>query len=208
MKVNSPKQFTRRKFIGTITLSSFLSLLIPTAYFFSLRNTKKKKISLTSRNLISGKFEFFTPYQATVIDEALSLIIPTDEDPGAKEAGVVFKLDGIVASSDKLKELYTKGIEWLDYMAERVFERESFLDLNHNEKVKILKIADSSGLSYIYKVFLFLRYRGTRTARGFFKTLKQQTIEVFYTSEMGWKVVGYDGPPQWSGNPDYNECSL
>jgi len=205
-KTNDSGQFTRRKFIGIITLLSFLSLLIPTTYFFSLRK-RKKRIPLISRNLLKGKFEFFSPYQATVVEEVTSLIIPTDEDPGAREAGLVFELDRIVASSDNLKELYTNGIEWLDYMAERVSHKESFLDLGNDEKIKILKIADSGRSTYIQKVYLFIRYWGTRIARNFFSTIKRQTFEGFYTSEMGWKVIDYQGPPQWSGYPDYYKCS-
>ncbi|HEX3033615.1 MAG TPA: gluconate 2-dehydrogenase subunit 3 family protein [Thermodesulfobacteriota bacterium] len=206
MKNSNPEQLTRRKFVKIGVLFPLLSVQIPNFFYFTSRN-RKKKAPFTSQKLLKGKFEFFTPYQATVVDEITSLIIPTDEDPGAREAGVVFDLDRIVAGSDELKQLYTKGIEWLDYMAEKISDKESFLDLAHDEKIEILKIADTSRSSYIYKVYLFIRYWGSRTGRRFFYTIREQTFGVFYTSEVGWNVVEYQGPPQWSGYPDYYKCS-
>jgi hypothetical protein len=38
--------------------------------------------------------------------------------------------------------------------------------------------------------------------------LIRETIEIFYTSDAGWKVVGYQGPPQWKGNLDYDKCGF
>lgn len=204
-ETGSSVKSSRRKFIGILTGLSISIAVIPSAYFFVFRK-RKKEISLTSRSLIKGDFKLFSHYQATVIDELTSLIIPTDEDPGAREAGVVFQLDHIVASSPKLKEQYTKGIEWLDYMAEKVFDKESFLDLTLDEKIKILKIADSGRTSLTHKAYLFIRYRGIIPAVRFFSAIKRQTFEVFYTSEMGWKMVGYQGPPQWAGHLDYHNC--
>jgi hypothetical protein len=204
-KTDDSGQFTRRKFIRIIGLLTFLSLLIPATYSYFLRKGRKK-IPFTPRNLLKGEFEFFTPYQATLVEEVTSLIIPTDNDPGAREAGAVFELDRIVSGSDKLKQLYIEGIEWLDYMAKKISNKESFIDLSHDEKIKILQIADSGRLPYIHKVYLFIKYRNTRIARTFFSIIKEQTFESFYTSEIGWKVVGYQGPPQWSGHLDYYKC--
>ncbi len=204
MRNSDSERFPRRRFMGIITSLPLLSLLTPTNYSSHLIG-RKEKVLPTSRNLLKGKFEFFTAYQATVVEEVTSLIIPTDEDPGAREAGVVFQLDRIVAGSDTLKQLYIKGIEWLDYMAEKTSGKESFLDLNHDEKIKVLEIADSGG--FPRKVRLFIKYRNTIRGRLFFSIIQRQTFELFYTSNIGWKVVGYNGPPQWSGYLDYHKCS-
>ncbi len=204
-KTGDSGQFNRRRFIGILTGISISAAVIPTAYFAFFRK-RKKEISPSSRSLINGQFKFFTPYQATVVDEVTSLIIPTDEDPGAREVGMVFKLDHIIARSRNLKKQYVKGIEWLDYMAEKTSDKESFLDLTQDEKIKVLKIADSARASLTHKVYLLIRYRDTIPARKFFRMIKRQTFEVFYTSEMGLKVVGYEGPPQWAGHIDYHKC--
>jgi len=197
---------TRRKFLRRITVFSLFFLLKP--YSYSCASGKeRRKILPASQNLIEGKFDFFTQYQATVIDEVTSLLIPTDELPGAREAGVVFELDRKAVNSDKLKKLYTDGIEWLTYMAEKYYDKENFLGLSYDEKLIVLKMSDSGRFSYVYKIYLFIRYRVNRTVRRFFSTIKKQTFEVFYTGKTGWKVVGYPGPPQWSGHLDYHECT-
>lgn len=201
---SSSGKSSRRRFIGILAGLSISVAIIPTTYFFFKK--RKKEIPLTSRSLINGDFKFFSPYQATVLDEVTSLIIPTDDDPGAREVGMVFKLDHIVARSSNLKKQYIKGIEWLDYMAEKTSNKESFLDLSIDEKIKILKIADSGRTSLTHKAYLFIRYRGIIPAIRFFRMIRRQTFEVFYTSEMGWKVVGYEGPPQWAGHLDYHKC--
>lgn len=205
--VISSKLFTRRNFLRIITISPLFFLLKPYSYLYA-SGKKRKKLSLASRNLIKGKFEFFTQYQATIVEEVTSLIIPTDVDPGAREAGVVYELDHVVANSNKLKELYAKGIELLDYIAEKNYEKESLLDLSYNEKIKLLKMSDSGKVSYSYEKSFFIGYLDSHTVRHFFiNTIKQQTYDVFYTSEIGCRVIGYQRPPQWSGHPDYDKCA-
>ncbi len=205
-QIISTKPLTRRKFFRIITVFFFFFLLKPYKFSYAL-GEKRKVTPITSGNLLKGKFESFTQYQATVVEEVTSLIIPTYADPGAREAGVVFELDRKVASSDELKELYEEGTEWLDYMAMKTSDKGSFLDLSHNEKIYVLELADSGRYSYIYKIYLFIRYRVSRTVRRYFSTIKQHTFKAFYTSETGWKVVGYQGPPQWSGHLDYHKCT-
>ncbi len=195
---------TRRKFLNIITIF-LLSLLLKAHKCLFAIGREEEKAPTRSQSLIKGKFKFFTQHQALVVQEVICLIIPTDDDPGAKEAGVIFKLDQVVANSDKLKKLYTKGIARLNYMSQKVTNKASFIDLSRSEKIKILNIADSSNHSHLYKVSPSL-YVNTRIARRFFYTIKRQTIEIFYTNEAGWQVVGYQGPPQWKGHMDYHEC--
>ena len=39
------------------------------------------------------KFEFFTPEEAAEVEAIAARIIPTDETPGAREAGVIYFID-------------------------------------------------------------------------------------------------------------------
>jgi len=195
----------RRRFLTGATTSCILFLLRSTGV--SHASDKKKINSHNDRNLIEGEFAVFTSYQATLVEEVSSLIIPSDDSPGAREAGVVFMLDRIAANSKEDQEIYTAGIEWLDYMADTIAGMGSFLDLSHDDKKRILTIADSGKLLLSDKLLLFIQYRNTRVARRFFAMIRQQTIEIFYTSETGWRLLGYKGPPQWSGYHDYYRCS-
>src|SRR3981081_505069 len=52
------------------------------------------------------KFEFFSPAEATEIDALSARIIPTDDTPGAREAGVLYFIDRALvtfASGDQQK---------------------------------------------------------------------------------------------------------
>jgi hypothetical protein len=58
---------------------------------------------------------FFDKQQYATITELASLIIPTDETPGAKEAKVNEYIDMIVGESDAdVKKVYVDGLAWLD----------------------------------------------------------------------------------------------
>ena len=195
----------RRRFLKGAA-ASFVLFLSRSAGAASVPDMKRRTGSSGAGNLIQGKLAFFTPYQAALVEEVASLIIPSDESPGAKEAGVVFEIDRMTADSKEDQEIYTGGIEWLDYMAETIADTESFLDLSHDDKIRILTIADSGRLQFTDKLWLFMQYRNTRIARRFFAMIRQHTIEIFYTSETGWRMLGYEGPPQWSGYRDYYGC--
>src|SRR3984893_13376017 len=57
------------------------------------------------------KLEFFTPEQAIEIDAISARIIPTDDMPGAREAGVVYFIDrGLVTFSADSQKTYRDGL--------------------------------------------------------------------------------------------------
>ena len=205
METKTSVELTRRKFIAVITSFSLLSSLTPSTLVFP--SSDKKKILIPSPSLIKGNFKFFNHYQATVIEELTSLIIPSDEGPGAREAGVVFKIDNIVSENKRLQALYNNGIEWFDFKAKNLFGKDNFVDLSQDEKIEILNVADQ-GKSLFVNSNMPIVDRDNLAGVLFFYNLVRQTLDIFYSSEMGWRVVGYNGPPQWKGNLDYHKCGF
>src|ERR1700731_3242656 len=68
------------------------------------------------------KFEFFTPAEATEIDALSARIIPTDDTPGAREAGVLYFIDRALvtfASGDQQK--YREGLPELQSQVREMF---------------------------------------------------------------------------------------
>jgi Gluconate 2-dehydrogenase subunit 3 len=198
-------RLTRRTFIGVIASFSVLSSLIPFNYLPSLFASETSD-ALKSKKQHEGNFKFFSPDQATVIEEVTSLIIPGDDSPGAREAGVVLEIDKIVAENQKLKNGYTKGIESLHQMAKQLGGKDSFLDLSKDEMMEILNMAYAS--KTLPRGGISNQYGSMLPGMLLINNLIRQTIQIFYTSEAGWKVVGYQGPPQWKGNPDYDKCGF
>ena len=206
MDFRDSDSLTRRKFIHIVTSFSVLSSFFPSNYLFSLW-AEEKENPLSSQKLLKDKFEFFTPYQATVVEQVTALIIPSDDSPGAREAGVVFEIDKTIVKNQMLKNSYAKGIEALHLMAKQLAGKDSFLDLNQDEMMEILNMAyaseslsSSGGVSNLYGTML--------PGILLINHLIRETIEIFYTSDAGWKVVGYQGPPQWKGNLDYDKCGF
>jgi gluconate 2-dehydrogenase gamma chain len=126
---------------------------------------------------------FFDKQQYATITELASLIIPTDETPGAKEARVNEYIDMIVGESDAdVKKVYIDGLAWLDKTSMERFKNK-FVDSSAKQQVEILKeisqIKDPTPENQLQ-------------AR-FFKTIKNMTIDGFYTSKIGIEELGYIG---------------
>jgi len=121
---------------------------------------------------VPQQFEFFTPEQATEIDALTSCIIPSDDTPGAREAGVVYFIDRALktfASSDR--QLYADGIAELQAVTRAMFPGvEKFSATNPNEQLQILHALDKNRVS-IYRPF-----RPRPQAQNFFETLRQHAI--------------------------------
>ncbi len=196
---------TRRTFIGVLASFSVLSSLVPFNYLPSLFASETSD-ALKSKKQLDGNFKFFSPNQATVIEQVTSLIIPSDDSPGAREAGVVFEIDKTVAENQKLKNGYAKGIESLHQMARQLGGKDSFLDLSKDEMMEILNMAYAS--KTLPRAGISNQYGSMLPGILLLNHLIRQTIQIFYTSEAGWEVVGYQGPPQWKGNPDYDKCGF
>ena len=126
---------------------------------------------------------FFDKQQYATITELASLIIPTDETPGAKEARVNEYIDMIVGESDAdVKKVYVDGLAWLDKTSMERYQNK-FVDSSAKQQVEILTeisaIKDSTPESQLQAKF--------------FKTIKNMTIDGFYTSKIGIEELGYIG---------------
>ena len=152
--------------------------------------------SNSAPKLPDHKFRFFTAYQATVIEDIVSLIIPADDQPGARESGVVYELDMLVSNSVRSQRLYRNGIKWFNAKAAAIHNEKKFIALPEEAKYDLLKRAESGGQGE----------NKVSEVESFVRLIKRQTFEVFYTSKAGWKLVGYQGPPQWAGNRKYYKC--
>ena len=199
------REITRRRFTWLIASGAFFLGSLPATYFM-IKGWGLSPPPSTSRILLDGAFKELAPYEATVIQDVAALIIPTDDTPGATEAGVVYELDRLIAGVDRYRELYHLGIAWLDRKASVLYQKPSFLDLKPKDQETILTLADIGEISYIEKWLEVLLHGQSNVGKRFFNLVKKQTFHIFYTSPIGWGVVGYQNPPQWSEHPNYFRC--
>ena len=73
-------------------------------------------------------------------------IIPTDDGPGAKEAGAVYFIDRALSTFDKDRlAAYTKGLKNLESVSRKLFSRTGkFAALNAEQQIKVLQSIEKS----------------------------------------------------------------
>ncbi|HKM84493.1 MAG TPA: gluconate 2-dehydrogenase subunit 3 family protein [Candidatus Acidoferrum sp.] len=152
-------------------------------------------------------FEVLTPEQATEIEAISSLIIPSDELPGAREAGVVYFIDRALKTfAEDAKPAYEQGLADLNRMAGEMFPgvaRFSAASRAQQEELFAQLEEDSqsgSGTS---------RRRFTSSGMNFADTIWFHTLAGFLVDPegggnrdyAGWKVLGRD--PAHSFSPPF-----
>ena len=123
------------------------------------------------------KFEFFTPAEATEIDALSARIIPTDDTPGAREAGVLYFIDRALvtfASGDQQK--YRDGLPDLQSLVREKFpDVEKFSAATPEQQDELLHTMEASQT----ETEKAPRRRSVKSAQTFLEALRVQTIAGF-----------------------------
>src|SRR5678816_4634152 len=127
--------------------------------------------------------QFFASEDYPVIARLVELIIPSDETPGAREAGVAEFVDFMVAHDPQQQAPMRTGLAWLQDRSQREYTR-PFLQLTAAEQAALLE-------PLAYKA----KYRdGEETGREFFRRIRELTVMGFYSSEIGYRELDNPAP--------------
>jgi len=122
--------------------------------------------------------QFFQPDEFKTVEILTSIIIPTDEAPGAKEARVADYIDFVVFSAAEfrpsLQKEWIDGLNFLERESRRQFSK-TFREVSETDRVKLLTEMSAPERD------ANLHHEGF----SFFATLKDMTVEGFYTSKIG-----------------------
>jgi gluconate 2-dehydrogenase gamma chain len=140
------------------------------------------------------KFEFFTAEEATEVDAITARIIPSDQTPGAREAGVLYFIDkGLVTFGVEDQKAYRQGLPAIQDRVKEMFPAVSkFSAATPDQQDEVLKSFDQgAGPSR-------LSLRAQATGQNFFETIRQHTIAGFLIDPdyggnrdgVGWKLIG------------------
>jgi gluconate 2-dehydrogenase gamma chain len=131
---------------------------------------------------VSGKFEFFSQEQALEVEAVAAQIIPTDDTPGAREAGAVYFIDRALTTFDRERQaVYTQGVDNLKAKARELFPNSAkFSGLSADQQIQVLKA--------IEKTPFFSQIR-THTITGFLANPEYGGNR----NEIGWKLIGFEG---------------
>lgn len=212
-------KITRRKFIkwaaivgGIISVSSFLSVG-GKAVLDKRKRAKKFARNTKERPVESNRC--FTPSECTLISALAALIVPTDETgPGASDIDIVDALEHVVEKSQDRYILYRKGLDAFDEVAQREYGS-VFARLTCEQQLSILKSLDNAtsctkdttvSFSFLYRVNrkakkMYYKYKlnGFGETVDLFPVLVSDVMGCFYTSQVVWNWLGYDGPPMPNG---------
>jgi gluconate 2-dehydrogenase gamma chain len=135
--------------------------------------------------------QFFTPQEFKTIDVLTELIIPRDESPGARDAGVSEFVDFMVSQDEDLQYPFRTGLTWLDTFATEKYGSD-FSALGGNEQESLLKK---------------LAYRNQHSpleeqGQEFFKRIREYTVLGYYTSRVGLEQLDYPGLKFYRASPE------
>jgi gluconate 2-dehydrogenase gamma chain len=151
------------------------------------------------------KFEFFTPAEAAEIDAISARIIPTDDTPGAREAGVLYFIDrALVTFGSGDQQKYREGLVELQSAVRAKFPgAEKFSALTPEQQDELLHAIQASQTEQVPG-------RRVNTAQTFLEALRVATISGFLIDPeaefgnrggVGWKVIGRE--PAHSFQPPF-----
>jgi gluconate 2-dehydrogenase gamma chain len=160
------------------------------------------------------KFEFFSAEQAGEVEAIAARIIPSEETPGAREAGVIFFIDRALATfASDMRTVYAEGLTQLQTKTRDQFPSvQKFSKATPEQQDQILGALEN-------KAAPTARPFATHARKpDFFETLRQHTIAGFLIDPdakrgsnqdgVGWKFIGRERehafhPPFGDYDKDY-----
>ena|ERR1051326_6348612 len=132
----------------------------------------------------SGQWRFFTAAEARIAEAVCEQLIPADQDPGAKQAGVVNYIDiQLTRAFRKHRAAYRQGLAAVD-AASRAKFGQPFPELTLDRQREVLLAAE-------------------KDSRPFFDLILNHTRQGFYGDPRhggnrgmaSWKMIGLPFPP-------------
>ena len=157
----------------------------------------------SSSHVAAGSYKplFFSQQQYQMVEHLAEMIIPEDETPGAKQAGVAEFIDFMVANrvpvstsrdirstedaiaaGDEAQNRFLAGLDWMNARSHSEFKRD-FMDCTPEQQNNLLE-----ELAYKAKF-----QPTTESGRAFFQMIRDYTVVGYYTTKIGLQSIGYPG---------------
>lgn len=137
--------------------------------------------------------DFFTELEMQKLNVLVDIIMPADEiSESATQAKVPEFIEFMMKDQPSNQTIFRGGLMWLDHQANERNSK-SFLEISDSQRMEI--IDDIAWPDKASKEF--------ETGVKFFNVLRNMTVTGFYTTDIGFKDIGYVGntPNVWEGVP-------
>jgi gluconate 2-dehydrogenase gamma chain len=134
--------------------------------------------------------QFFTPDEYEVVDQLTEIIIPKDESPGAREAGVSEFIDFMAASDQTIQQQFRNGLNWLNAQSQKI-NNTDFARLPAEQQQVVLR-------SVAYREHYL---PGEEIGQQFFSLLRRYTVMGYYTSRIGLEELDFPGLRMYLQSP-------
>jgi gluconate 2-dehydrogenase gamma chain len=157
----------------------------------------------TTSQTAAGPYKplFFSPQQYRMVEHIAEMIIPEDDTPGAKQAGVAEFIDFMVANrvpvsasrefrstedaivmGNEAQNRFIAGLDWMNARCHSEFGR-GFMDCTAEQQNSLME-----ELAYKAKF-----KPTTESGRAFFQLMREYTVVGYYTTKIGLENLGYPG---------------
>jgi hypothetical protein len=157
------------------------------------------------KSQIPLKFEVLTAEQARQVEAITAQIIPTDDSPGAREAGVVYFIDRALKTfASDAKPAYDKGIAHMNELISAKYPGvKTFADASAAQQEAFLVELTGAKSSDARRRF------GPENSEDFFEMIRMHTVFGFLADPStggnrdyaGWKAIGRD--PDFTFSPPF-----
>lgn len=126
-------------------------------------------------------FGYFDARSAAEIDAMASQIIPSDDTPGAREAGVIYFIDRALATFDRDKRAaYQAGLAAVQAKRKELFpQSESIASLAPAQQIALLHAIEKSEFFELVRFHTLLGFLGAPSYGG-------------NRDQVGWKLIGFE----------------
>jgi len=160
-------------------------------------------IAVSPAQTPSGEYKplFFSPHHYQMVEHLAEMIIPEDDTPGAKKAGVAEFIDFMVANrvpmstsrdvrstadaiaaGNEAQQRFIAGLGWMNARSHSAFGRE------------FMECAPLQQTSLLEEVAYKAKFKpATESGQAFFRLIRDYTVVGYYTTKIGLESLGYPG---------------
>jgi gluconate 2-dehydrogenase gamma chain len=162
---------------------SFDHALTRRALLLALSATTLEALQHSHKQVQAGsrEFAYLSPGEAADLEALAAVIVPTDDTPGAKEAGVIFFVDRALSGFDQEKRgLYREGLAATRQKCRQMFPQSA--------SIAALSPAQCRDLAESIEKTEFFEQLRTHTMIGFLAIPEWGGNR----DKVGWKLIGFE----------------